>query len=209
MSFTADLERAKLTVALDVRNPLAYLALRPAIDVGRDLKIEINWLPVESQPLHPPTQPRADDDRSIRHKRHRAKMIAREIAIYSAAQGLTVKEPYRRGPAAAANLAWLWVRATAPRTLEPFLEELFRRYWSLELDVASTTDVSHVVRRHVGEPSAFLAWADHDGLEAASKVADDLSATGITQAPSYLAGEELFWGRQHLPMIRRLLGDVG
>lgn len=205
MRFTDALADAPLSVGLDIRHPLAYLALRPAIEFGRELGLQINWVPITGQPLKAPSIPRPDDDRSVRHKRHRANMIAREIALYAEAQGLTVQEPYRDGSPVAAHLAWLWMRAAQPDSLEPFLEDLFRRYWSLELDAASLDDVASVIEAFGENPGAFRAWAGTEGPTVAAELADALTESGMSQVPAYLVGDELFWGRQHLPMIRWIL----
>ena len=91
MKIGADLDASELTVVLDVRHPLAFLALAPAIEFGRELDRTINWLPFAAEPLRPPSASAVDDDRGVRHRRHRARMIAREIAIYAQAQGLTIR----------------------------------------------------------------------------------------------------------------------
>lgn len=210
MSFAADLDRAVLTIALDVRQPLAYLALGPAIAFGRERGLRINWLPLTAPPLRPPSMPGPDDDRGVRHRRHRAHMIAREIAVYAQARGLTIREPYRDGPPDAAHRAWLWVRARAPGSLEPFLVELFRRYWALELDAGDVAAAAEAVDACGADAAGFLAWAASDGPAAARAVADALAGAGVFQAPAYLVKDQVFSGRQHLPMIRWLLdGGTG
>ena len=210
MNEGARLGTSKLTVALDVRHPLAFLALRPTIAFGRALQIDVDWLPMCAQPLRPPSAPQPEDDRGVRHKRHRAHMIAREIAVYAEAQGSTIEEPYRDTPADAANLAWLWMRDRRPTSLEPFLTELFRRYWALELDAGAADSVAEVVREYGAEAGEFLAWAGSEGPAAAESVAGDLTSAGIFTTPAYLVGDQVFYGRQHLPMIRWLLeGETG
>lgn len=205
MSHAANLESARLTVALDVRHPFAYLALRPTIAFGEETGLEINWLPLVGPTLKKPSTPGADDDRGIRHRRHRARTIAREIAIYAEAQGLVVEEPYRDGPADAAHLGWLWMRAKARPRLEPFLEDLFRRYWTLALDANSTDEVAEIVEHHGGPAESFRTWASTEGPVVADGLASSLRAAGITQAPAYLIDDEVFWGRQHLAMVRWIL----
>jgi 2-hydroxychromene-2-carboxylate isomerase len=205
VSVDADPDAARLTVALDVRHPLAYLALGPGIAFGRELGLAIDWLPFAAQPLRPPSKPAPDDDRSIHHRRHRANMIAREIAVYGAAQGLRIEEPYRDAPADALHLAWLWVRDRAPEALEPFLVEVFRRYWALELEAADLDAVAKGVEAAGHDGAGFLAWAGSDGPAALERVADGLAGAGVSAVPSYLVGDELFLGRQHLPMIRWIL----
>ncbi len=210
MSVSADLASARLSVLLDIRHPLAYLALRPTRRFGQELGVEINWLPLASQPLNPPSAPGPDDDRSILHRRHRARMIAREIAVYADAQGLEIREPYRGGPADAAHLAWLWVRDRAPGSLPDFLEELFSRYWALELDASDRRAAAALVDDCGGDGARFLAWAESEGPAALERLGSELAEAGVLAGPAYLACGQVFRGRQHLPMIRWLLeGEQG
>jgi 2-hydroxychromene-2-carboxylate isomerase len=205
MSAPAQRGRPALRVVLDVRQPLAYLALRPAIAFAREMAIDIDWLPLDGEPLRAPSTPGPDDDRGVRHRRHRARAIAREIAIYAEAQGLVVRQPYRSGSARAANLAWLWVRARSPGSLPAFLEELFRRYWALELDAGDPADAIDVLRA-LGLGSAdFDRFAADEGPREAERVAKALREAGVHQTPAYLLEDEVFLGRQHLPMIRWIL----
>jgi 2-hydroxychromene-2-carboxylate isomerase len=205
MSTLAGLTKSALCVALDVRHPLAYLALRPAVAFGHEAAIDVDLLPFEGQVLRAPSPPRPDDDRGIRHKRYRAHMIAREIAVYAQAAGLVVREPYRDGSPRAAHLAWLWVRARAPAALPAFLEELFRRYWALELDADDLAGSTSLLRELRLDPDGFDAWAPDEGALEAKRVATALREAGIEQAPAYLVEDEIFYGRQHLPMIRWVL----
>jgi len=205
MSTQTGVADSGLRIALDLRHPFAYLALRPAIEFGRELSIGIDWLPLVGEALRAPSAPGPDDGRSILHRRHRAHMIAREIAVYAQAQGLTIRQPYRSDSSRAANLAWLWVRVKAPDSLPAFLEELFRRYWALDLDADDLSSVSAVLRTLALDPRGFDAWAVDEGPREAERVARDLHEAGVHMAPAYLVGDEVFHGRQHLPMIRWIL----
>ena len=191
-------------MVLDIRHPFAYVALRPAIELGRDAGVDINWLPVRSQTLRPPSASSREDDRGTRHKRWRAQMIAREIAVYAEAQGLRIEGPYRDGPSTAFELAWVWVRDAARESIEPFLEQAFCRYWAVGLDIGSIEDVATVVEQCGLETVAFREWAS-DEVEAATSVSEQLAEAGVFQTPAYLVGAEVFLGRQHLPMIRWIL----
>jgi len=205
VSLSADIDRARLSVLLDLRHPLAYLALHPAAALAESLAIEVNWLPLVVPTLKPPSEPRPGDDRGTLHRRHRARAIAREIETYAAAQDRVLKDYYRGGDVAAANLAWLWVRDRhAERSLK-FLQELFRAYWSLELDASSTEQVAALVDSVVGEGSAFQSWSTGEGPGAAAALAAELRERGLFGVPAYVVEDEVFQGRQHLPMIRWIL----
>ena len=205
MSLTADLGRVPLTLLLDLRHPLAYLALHPAMAFAASEGVAIDWLPLTVPPLNPPTEPAEGDDRGIRHRRHRAQAIAREVRVYGDAQGLVLREIYRRGDAQAANLGWLWVRDRIPDRLPSFLADLFRAYWSMDLDASDGEQVANLVDAAGGDGAAFLCWSTAEGPPAADSLAGELRAHGLFQVPAYVVGDEVFFGRQHLPMIRWLL----
>ena len=194
-----------LAVALDVRDPFSYLALGPALALGRELDEPIHWRPFRGHVLKRPTEPSADDDRSVQHRRHRAQMIAREIAIYGDAQGLTIRDPYRDAPADAVHRAWLWLRTNDPERLEPFLGESFRRYWSLALDAADVSAAARLVSECGADGASFQLWADAEGADALDREIAEAAEAGVSATPTYLVGDEVFLGRQHLPMIRWLL----
>ena len=194
-----------LTVALDLRQPAAYLALLPAAEFGRQVGVDIDWLPVVVAPLKAPTAPAPDDDRSVLHRRRRARALAREIEVYADVQGLVVRDYYRDPDPSAFNLAWLWVRERARARSFDFLSDAFARYWAGRFDPSDGASAERLVDEHGVDAAGFSAWRATDGPASAERVAAALAERGVARAPSYLVGDELFVGRQHLPMIRWIL----
>lgn len=205
MSVSADLDRARLSVLLDVRYPTAFLALPAAIDFGESLGIDINWLPLDVPALKPPRPPRDTDDRGIRHRRHRALAIARELETYAGAQGLVLRDPYRSGDTNAANLGWLWLRDRHPQRLTAYLGELFRAYWSLGLDPSSGEQIAALVNSLTADGPSFGDWSMREGEGVLAALRDELRNLGLLRVPAYVVEDEVFYGRQHLPMIRWIL----
>lgn len=196
----------RVTVLLDVRQPQAYLALAPAARLAVEDGIDVDFLPVVVAPLNAPSTPGPDDDRPVIHRRARSRALAREIETYAAAQGLVLREYYRAPNPSALNLAWLWVRERQPGTLPDFLTEAFRAYWALELDVSSSQDVAVLCERCGLDVGALEAWRAGPGAGRAEALAEELREKAPGRAPAYLVGDEVFVGRQHLPMIRWILG---
>lgn len=205
MSLSADLEAVRLCILLDLRHPLAYLALHPAIAFGESHGLSIDWLPLTTPPLKPPSEPRDGDDRGARHRRFRANALAREIEIYGAAQALVLRDYYRSGDAGAARLGWLWVRDRRRDRLQAYLAELFRAYWSLELDASSSKQVARLLDGLGAEGALYREWSQSEGPAAAAALDDELRRFGLFQVPAYVVEGEVFYGRQHLPMIDWLL----
>ncbi len=205
MTLSSAIDASRLSVVLDIRYPYAYLALHPAAALASELGIEINWLPLSVSPLTAPSTPGPDDDRGIRHRRYRAQAIAREIETYTGIHGLVLRNYYRDPDPAAVNLGWLWVRDQHPDRLLPFLAEAFRAYWALELDPSSEAVVAALIDSLGGNGSEFLAWCADDGRADAALLADELRDRGLFGVPCYVVENEVFLGRQHLPMIRWIL----
>lgn len=197
-------DRHALLFILDLRDPFSYLALGPAIELATQAD-SADWLPVRRHTLLPPSPPSMEDDRGIQHRRARAQMIAREIAIYAERQDITVGSPYRDGHADAAYTAWLWVRATAPDRLPTFLKAVFEAYWAEDLDPEEQGEIFRLVERLDLDGSQYREWASSQGATRLRTVESLLQEAGISQSPAYLVEDEIFYGRQHLPMIRWIL----
>ena len=201
----AEFEKSELSVLLDIRQPQAYLALHPAAALAAECGVEINLLPISASPLKAPSEPRSGDDRGVRHHRYRADAIAREIETYAEVQGLVIKGYYRDVDPSLLNLAWLWLREQHPDRLFGFLVEAFRAYWAVELDVSSDQGVDSLLAGSDVETADFHAWRAETGPSRAASLAAELRERSLSRAPCYVVGDEVFVGRQHLPMIRWLL----
>lgn len=204
----AQLGPATLRVVLDLRNPFSYLALGPTRALGEELGIEIDWLPLAGKPLNAPTEPAPDDDRGVRHRRSRALALARDIATYAEAQGLSIRDYYRAPDTDLAYQAWLWLRARDPARLASYLEGLFRGYWAGAdgLDPAQPEAILELLDE-IGAPRReFETWSAAEGEKTATALAEALREEGLFQAPGFVVEDEVFYGRQHLPMIRWILG---
>ncbi len=196
---------AKLTIALDPRHPFSYLALAPAARLASEIPSKVDWLPIDTPPLNPPSEPGPTDDRGIRHRRYRAQALLREIEVYSRAQGIALDRPYRDDDTTTARIAWLWLRQRAPQALPQFLQQLFGRYWEGTLDLGDPARLSDLLDPFV-PASGFAAWANDTGSTELASCDDALREIGLFQAPAFVVDGEVFYGRQHLPMIRWILG---
>ena len=194
-----------LRVLLDLRHPLAYLALQPSIDFVESLALDADWSPLAVPPLKPPSVAQDGDDRGVRHRRYRAEAIAREIETYSLAQDLVLREHYRSGDVEAGNLGWLWVRDQYPNRLREYLRQLFTGYWSQELDASSGEQIATLIESVDADGVSFTNWSADAGPRAAAALASELRDQGVFQVPAFIIEDEVFYGRQHLPMIRWIL----
>jgi 2-hydroxychromene-2-carboxylate isomerase len=195
-------EAGKLQVMLDVRNPLSFLALGPAGALARESIVDVDFLPMPDAPLKAPSKPAPGDARGILHRRSRANAIAREISTYAEAQGLVIRDYYRSRDPTPFHVAWLWVRQVDRARLFDFLEEGFRRYWAVDFDPSNAPEVARLVGQMSLDADAFVEWERPQGLAEAEALGQELLESGYTRGPCYVLEDEVFVGRQHLPMIR-------
>ena len=109
------------------------------------------------------------------------------------------------GDSAALHLGWLWVRERHPAELMSFLTRTFRAYWALRLDASDIAAVAVLVDLLGHDGGEFQTWCADDGPATAAQLADELRERGLFGAPCYVVEDEVFLGRQHLPMIRWML----
>ncbi|MBW2395429.1 MAG: hypothetical protein JRG95_14270 [Deltaproteobacteria bacterium] len=195
----------RLRILLDLRHPLACLALQPALALADSLSDGADWLPLEVSPLKPPGIPKDGDQRGVRHFRYRAEAIAREIETYSRIQGIILREPYRNGSVEAGHLGWLWVREREPERLTAYLQALFRGYWSLELDASDPEQVASLVDSFDADGASFQSWVVGEGPKVAAATQSELRDEGLFRVPGFVVDGEPFYGRQHIPMLRWIL----
>ena len=194
-----------LRVCIDFSNPYSYLAFEPTMELASDLDLGVVWKPYLTEPLPPPSAASAGDDRGTRHLRFRAEYVARILERYARLRGLVIEEIYRHQDATVASIGLLWVNRQAAEVQGRFVVAVFERYWRRMLDLADA-DAVRALMVEVG--AAVDGWAEYHAEEGPAELEalqQELSRAGVFQAPTYMVEDEIFVGREHLPMIRWLL----
>jgi 2-hydroxychromene-2-carboxylate isomerase len=194
---------APLTVCVDPRHALAYLALQPLQALAQELGIHIDWLPFAAPGLKAPPAPAPD--RGTRHRRARARYQASEIQRYAEVQGLVIREPFRDVDSTPALLGHLWLRQQAAACLPDYLLRVFRDHWGAALDIGNPEAVAGALDDLGLDVEKFLAFLHGPGPAALDELRHRLAAAGVFTVPSLIAAGEVFVGRAHLPLVRRLL----
>ena len=203
---------SELTVLFDFKNPYSLLALEPTLELLDRLGVEASWQPMLVAPLTAAAEPDPGADRGAWHRWHRACYRVDDLRRYAAARGLPegcfdAEKLFSGADGRAAAAAWLWCegRCQSPA----LLRALFEGYWFGELEADSAAAVSAVLDEVAGQALGFEAGsaAALDALDA-QQVA--LKEAGCFDVPGYLIDDEVYYGRQHLPMVAwHLAGRAG
>jgi 2-hydroxychromene-2-carboxylate isomerase len=196
---------ARLEVAIDFKSPLAYLALEPTLALADELGIELDWQPLVVPPLRRHPEPTPGDDRGARHRRTRAEYFRRDPLRYAQARGLSLAAAERAADSTTAALGLAWVKREAPARARAYVERVFAAHWRESLELSDPAAIERLLGE-VGAPTAgFASYLKADGPAELAVLRNALLAANVFDVPSYRLGDEVFLGRQHLPVIRDLL----
>ncbi len=102
------------------------------------------------------------------------------------------------------------LRATLACGLDPrVIHAFYRAYWVEGRDVADRAVVADVVSRAGHDAAAILARLDDPALKDQLRVRTDRAvALGVFGAPTFVVGDELYWGQDRLEFVERALGGT-
>ena len=193
------------TVCVDFRNPKAYLALQPTFALEDELGVAFDWLPLPVSPMSRPSAPRSDEDRGTRHRRIRAEYNERDLRRYARVYGVELGDLYRNPDVSIASIGLLWTKREGPNTVRAYLRAVFERYWRARLDIEDAAAIARVLREVGVDTAGWDAYAKGSGRELFERTAAGLREAGLFDVPAYVVDGEIFFGRQHLPMVRWML----
>jgi 2-hydroxychromene-2-carboxylate isomerase len=184
------------TIYIDFRNPASYLAMQPTCALLERLQLEARWLPFRTSEE---TIPAAGDEetRGKQHRRVRALARRRTHLLYANVQNVEMR--FRDLPGSSdCSLAALALLEDEPL---PFMRAAFRAYWTSDANLDDEATVRVLWQQTMPARELDLA-AGRERLEVIRQGALEQK---VFHAPTYLVGDQLFLGREHLPWVEALL----
>ena len=203
---------APLIVYLDFKSPYAYLAKDPTRQLEADFGITIDWRPLTLDIPSFLGSAKVDDVgkvveanrtprqwQGVRYAYMDAKRYARlkDILIYG---------PKKIWDSSLASIGMLWTRQAERTVLDAYLDIVYERFWRRELDIEDPAVIAAVVAEAGGDASGYLDYADGAGRREHDELQSRLHPAGIFGVPTYVIEGEIFFGREHLPVVRWMLG---
>ena len=208
---------APLIVYIDIKSPYAFVAKDPTRRLADSLGCEVDWRPLTLDIPSYLGSARLDDRgkvaqadrtpsqwRNVRYAYHDARR-------YASLKGLTLRGTVKIWDTSLVHIGMLWMKKQEDTALARYLDIVYERFWKREFDAEDAAVVADAVweaegaQKPGGDRTGFLEFlegpgrAEHDAMQAA------IFDAGIFGVPSYVVGEELFFGRENLPMVRWLL----
>ncbi len=189
-----------LSIYIDFKNPASYLALNPTCALLRRLDIEARWLPFHTNEETVPER-KAEETRGDSHRRVRALARRRTHLLYAQVQGLEMQFRTDPGSTEACLAALAFLTEGLSEDPARFIRAAFTAYWLQGADLDDPATVAALWAEHVPGHKLEL----QQGRAALARIREDAIAHKVFHAPTYLLGDQLFLGREHLPWIEKLL----
>jgi 2-hydroxychromene-2-carboxylate isomerase len=197
--------RGSLAVLIDFKSPAAYLSVGPACALAKELGMVIDWRPLQVSAWRDHSGASGSNDRGARHRTLRADYTESEITRYAASRGLTLHGLHRQTDSSLAAIGLLWARRGPASQVHAYVQRVFERYWRDELDIEDEGALSAVLADTGLSAEGFSAFARGEGRAELERFQSELINAGAFEVPTYLLNDEMYVGRQHLPLIRARL----
>ncbi|MGH8014250.1 MAG: 2-hydroxychromene-2-carboxylate isomerase [Candidatus Binataceae bacterium] len=188
-----------VTVYSDYKSPYAYLAKDPIEQLASELKCELRWLPyilpipdflgtVESRNAH--------QWRRVRYSYMDARRLANR-------RGLTVRGPRKIFDSSLIAVGMLYAQRHG--AFHSYNDIVFERFWKRELDIEDLKAVTAVLRETGAGTDGFAEYAESEGRRELDRICRDAEDLGVFGVPTFVVGNEIFWGGDRLWMVREQL----
>ena len=201
-----------LTTYIDVKSPYAFLALVPTRALCAEHGVALDWLPyvldipsyLGSARLDPASGRVLESERTESQWR-KVRYAYMDVRRQANRAGLVIRGTQKIWSTELAAIALLYARQSAPERVDAFLDALFAPFWRRELDVESGEVLEEVLRAAGIDAAGFAKFVAPEGRGLLAGVMEAAHARGVFGVPSLLFEGELFWGREHLPLIAERL----
>ena len=190
---------------LSVVSPWSYLGHRRFYDIARAHSAEILYLPIDSSIVFPKTGGLALKDRSLQRKRYRMQELRRWRSHLKLELNLEPKY-FPTDPKLASCVVIAAIESG--HSVTELVYELMRAVWVREEDVSDPSVIKSAIERSEGNVAELLSAANQLHVQSVFSENSERAVTkGVFGVPSYVVGEEIFWGQDRLEFLDTFLND--
>ena len=202
---------APLIVYVDIKSPYAFVAIRPTLALEAELGLQFDWRPLT---LDIPSYLGSAEKKkgqvvksSGRSQRtwNAIRYSYRDARRYAERQGLILKGTEKIWDSSLPNIGILWVMQTARDKLADYFEAVYPPFWRRELDIEDISVVEACLQQAGIDASgfaAFAAFASGEGRALHDDLQTQFHPNGIYGVPTYVFGDDILFGREHIPYLR-------
>lgn len=189
-----------LTVYIDFKDPASYLAFRPILSLATRLGTHVQWRPFRSRQALVPEK-KDTETKGDTHRRVRAGQRRETHLRYAKVQGLNMTFRDRPAETDAALVALLCDLAHPA----DYIRHTFNAYWTSDADLNDMKLIEAYLET-TGNGAAIASYLIKcaDTFDAYQ---NQIEEDGVFFTPTFLVCDEIFVGREHLPLIEKIITD--
>ena len=202
-----------IVLYIDHKSPYAYLAVEPAWELERDFDVTLDWLPYTLDiPDYLGSAEVGEDGAVISqnrtaHQWRRVKYSYMDARRYANLRGITLRGPRKIWDSSLSAIGMLWAKARGG--VRTYNDIVYQRFWQRALDIEDPGVIESVLKEAGIDSAGFAAWAAGEGRALHDRIRAEAETLGIFGVPTFVLDGELFWGREHLALIRLRLFELG
>jgi 2-hydroxychromene-2-carboxylate isomerase len=203
--------RAPLIVYVDFKSPYAYLAVAPTWELGDKLRLEIDWRPFTLDiPSYLGSAKLDGEGRVVESQRSETQWKAvkgayADVRRYGTLRRIIVRGTTKIWDSSLPAIGLLWAKQQGSATLRKYMSIAYERFWKRELNIEDLSVIESVLGEAGASTADFRKYALGEGRELHDQIQLAAFDAGIFGVPTYLVGNEMFFGREHLPRIEWIL----
>lgn len=184
----ADLVDVK--VFFNFRSPYCYLASKTMFDIFDRYNARLLWRPVGGWDLRSPP------DRA----KKKVPLTRQDVGRFARKMGIPLNPPPLETEPTAAGAGSLLAEQRG--VLRPYIVEMMRSEWSEGKNIADQQVMLAVAEKVGLDANEFLAAIESpDYLQQLQKNAEEAETLGVIGVPSFVIGEEVFWGQDRIEFV--------
>ena len=201
-----------IDVFTDFKSPYAYLAVEPIRDLARDFQVSLTWLPYTLDIPDYLGSAKVDangkviEENRTAHQWRRVRYSYRDVRRYANLRGLTILGTQKIWDSTLASVGLLY--ANDRGVTDAYVDIVFERFWRRELDIEDVEVLAGVLAEAGADSAGFAAYAAGPGAAEQDRVRAEAEARGVFGVPMVVLDDEMFWGREHLPLVRLRLSEL-
>jgi len=198
---------APLIVYIDVKSPYAFVAIEPILQMEQELDLHFDWRPMTLDIPSFVGVARKSKGKLVKNNRSAKNWRAVKYAYadarrYAERQGLILKGTEKIWDSSIANIAILWTMEMARHRMPEYLHIVYPRFWTRNLNIEDISVVQDCLQEAGIPDEGFAAYVHGEGRALHDKIQPQFHDAGMFGVPSFVFGDEILFGREHLPYVR-------
>jgi 2-hydroxychromene-2-carboxylate isomerase len=201
---------AKVIHYFDYKSPYAYLAQDETFRLHADSDHDVEWLPytldIPSFLGAAELDDSGADSLQMRndHQWRRVKYSYMDCRREANKRGLTIRGPRKIFDSSIAHIGFLYAKLNGD--FRHYHQLVFEQFWQRKLNIEDPATIHSALKDSGIDGRGFIEYLHEKGTNDLKEIQLNAEAMGVFGVPSYLVGDELFWGGEHIGQVRKLLG---